>query len=43
MVGYHGIQLLLDFAQDAWRVNSWKVAVNVLVDDFDQRQKFSER
>ena len=43
MVGYDGIQLLLDLAQNAWRVDSWEVPVNVLVDDFHQRQKFGKR
>ena len=40
MVGNYGIQFLLDLAQDARWVDSWKVPVDVLVDDFNQRKKF---
>jgi hypothetical protein len=35
VAGDHCIQLLLDFAQYAWRVNAGEVPVNVLIHDFD--------
>ena len=42
MTGYDGIQLLLDFAQDAWGVDSRKVPVHVFTDDFDERKKLRQ-
>jgi hypothetical protein len=37
----NGIELLLDFAQQPRRVDAWKIPVDMLVDDFDERKKFS--
>jgi hypothetical protein len=35
------IELLLDFTQEPRRVNAGKVAIDVLIDDFDKREKLS--
>jgi hypothetical protein len=41
MANDDGIQLLLDFAEQARRVDARKVPVDVFVDDLDERQKLS--
>ena len=36
------IQFLLDLAQDAWRVYTGEIPVDVLVHDFYERQKLCQ-
>ena len=35
------IELLLDLTQYPWRIHSWEIPFNMLVNNLDQRKKFS--
>ena len=39
MLGNNGIEFLLNFPQKPRWIHAWKIPVNVLVNDLDQRQK----
>ena len=32
----HGVQLLLDFPQNARRIDAWEIPVDMLIDDFHE-------
>ena len=43
MLDDNGIELLLNFPQQSRWVDAWKIPIDMLIHDLDERQKFSQR